>query len=226
MPTDETVNEVHAQQLPQRDTQISPSIRHDDSSRNVVTIINLILVLLSPKNGEVPDSGSRLVKSNLGWVLDCLARVWEFMGPGEQVLVSRTVKDHCYSPFLKALCMCLQPASPSKCESIESISAAVLVCRSIEFFLQLDPEGMTSDLEIAICWSIYDLLAVGNRCGRVLEIYQEHLGSVLQLEDEPQSWLDSLSYDLQVRTPSLCIRTLKQSARVGPRFSPLFWRQA
>ncbi|MCJ1394432.1 serine/threonine-protein kinase M1 [Xylographa bjoerkii] len=98
-----------------------------------------------------------------------------------------------------------QPLEPENQRTMSSIKhddlsqdlATALLSDSIFVLLQCDPEEMTFDLEIAICWSIYDLLAIGKKFSGILEIYQEHLGSLLNSEDGRRSYVDNLSLDLQ-----------------------------
>ncbi|MCJ1281221.1 serine/threonine-protein kinase M1 [Xylographa opegraphella] len=197
VPTNDTVVELYRQFLePERPKTVS-SIKHDDLSQDIVIIVHLLLILLNPEIGKPIQLPGKKMRSNSDWVLDCLTRVWRIIGPGQVPIISSSSRDRCYSAYLKALCLCLEPASRYRYESAEMLQAAALLSDFIFFLLQSEPEELSFVLEIAICWSIYDLLAVGNRFSRVLEIYQERLGASILPEDGRRSYVDSRSLDLQ-----------------------------
>ena len=198
VPTNDTVVELYPQFLKPERLQTVSSIKHDDLSQDVVVIVHLFLIMLNPEISKPTQSPVKSTRSNSDWVLDCLTRVWRIIGPAQASIISISSRNRCYSAFLKALCSCLEPISRHRYENTEMLQAAALLSDSIFFLLQSDPEEMTLDLEIAICWSIYDLLAIGNKFSGVLEIYQERLGTSLHSEDGRRSCVDSLSLDLQV----------------------------
>ena len=198
VPTNDTIVELYRQLSVDERSQTVSSIKHDDLSQDVVVIVHLLLIMLIPEVGKPTKSPSKSLRSNSDWVLNCLTRVWRIIGPAQASIISISSRNRCYSAFLKALCSCLEPISRYRYENTEILQAAVLLSDSIFFLLQADPEEIAFDLEIAICWSIYDLLAIGNKFSGVLEIYQERLGNSLHSEDGRRSYVDSLSLDLQV----------------------------
>ena len=198
VPTSDTVIEFRQQSLEPEKPHAMSVIKHEDLSQDVVIIVHLLLVMLNPETGKSTHLAGKLIRSNSNWALDCLIRIWRIIEPAQASIILVSSRNRCYSAFLKALCSCLEPLSRYRYEKTEMLQAAALLSDSILYLLQSNPAEMTVDLELAICWSIYDLLAIGNKFSGILEIYQERLGTSLHSEDDRRSYVDSLSLDLQV----------------------------
>ena len=201
MPTNDTVMEVYGQPLASESSPTVSGIRYHDPLQSAVTIVHLLIILTSD-TGRSTCSVGKLSRLRSGWILDCLKRVWRIIGTAQDPNTSNTTRIKCYSAFLKVLCLCLQPISQCKYEDTEILQATTLLSDFIHFILLSNSEEMDFDLETAICWSIYDFLAVGNKSRGILQIYEEHLGSLLHSEDEQRSYVESLGLDLQVGSAS------------------------
>lgn len=206
VPSHETVADVSPQVVYQsrnNDPQATSLIIHSDCSRDVSIILN-ILVMLSTTSNNSMRSRSNPMRPDLEWILNCLTRIWQILEPGDNPIVSNPSRKGCYFHFLKALRTCLLPSKIVKADAFESVQAAMLICQAISCFLHPTFEDMSADLENEICWSLSDLLSVGNKLPSVLQAYNEHLGSLLQAVDGPCSRMENFEDDLQVRVvPSI-----------------------
>jgi hypothetical protein len=206
VPSHETVAEVSPQVLYQSrndDPQATSLISHSDRSRDVSVILSILVMLCTFSNNSM-RSRSNPMRPDWEWVLNCLTRFWQILEPGDNPVVSKPSRKVCYFQFLKALRTCLLPSKIVKSDAFESVQAAMLICQAISCFLHPTFEDMSADLENEICWSVSDLLSLGNKLPSVLQAYNEHLGSFLLAVDGPCSRMENFEDDLQVRVmPSI-----------------------
>ena len=210
VPTDETVAEVCPQASHQSgndDPQATSHIKHIDPSRDISIIVNILLMICT-NHGDSTQMRSNPTKPDFEWVIDCLTRTWQILEPTNEQIISQASKRTCYSPFLNALRVCLPSSRLVKRDTLESVQAAALLCQSISCILHYSFEDLSSDLQNTICWSVNELLSLGNKFPLVLQVYNEYLGFSLQAIDEPCSRMELYGDDLQVSTYQSIFSTL------------------